>query len=58
MIRFNRNDFVFNSDLLPPAGGFNFTFKKFIFIIYIISYNSIQRFMLNISKHYAFVIAG
>ncbi len=27
MIRFNRNDSLINSDLLPPTGGFNFTFK-------------------------------
>ncbi len=27
MIRFNCNDSLFNSDLLPPTGGFNFTLK-------------------------------
>ncbi len=50
MIRFNRNDSLINNDLLPPTGGFNFTFKV-SFIIQIISNISIQRFMFNISKH-------
>ncbi len=27
MIRFSRNDSLINSESMPPAGGFNFTFK-------------------------------
>ncbi len=50
MIRFNRNDSLINTDLLPPAGGFNFTFKVSSFLI--ISNISFQRFMFQISKHY------
>ncbi len=29
MIRFNRNDSLVNTDFLPPASGFNFTFKVY-----------------------------
>ncbi len=28
MIRFNRNDSLINSDLLPPTGDFMFTFNN------------------------------
>ncbi len=35
MIRFNRNDSLINSDLLPPAGDFNFTFKVPFHFFYI-----------------------
>ncbi len=39
MFQFNRNDPLNNSNLLPPAGGFNFIFTvSFIFIIYIYIY--------------------
>ncbi len=51
MIRFSRNDSLINTDLLPPIGRFNFTFKVSS-LFKIISNFSFQHFMFQISKHY------
>ncbi len=45
MNQLNLNDSLINSHMLPPTGGFNFTFRQFFF-----SNISIQLFMLK-TKH-------
>uniref|UniRef100_A0A8C2Q1L3 Conserved oligomeric Golgi complex subunit 3 n=1 Tax=Cyprinus carpio TaxID=7962 RepID=A0A8C2Q1L3_CYPCA len=49
---FNLNHSLINSDLLPPTGGFNFTFKDLFLLFKYFLNNSIQRFMFNTSRNY------
>ncbi len=54
MIRFNRKESLINSALLPPAGGFNFTFK--VSFNFVIQTSVVHYIVQNII--YAFVTAG
>ncbi len=55
MIRFNRNDSLINSDLMPPAGGFNFTFTVFFYFLNNFKYQ--YSTFMNQNIIYAFVTA-
>ncbi len=52
MIRFSCNDSLLNSDLMPPTGGFNFTFTVFFVFFNNFKY---QYSMFYESKHYLLI---
>ncbi len=58
MIRFNRNDSLINSDLLPPAGSFNFTFKVSFYYLSNFKYQYVMFCLIYQNIIYAFETAG